>query len=110
MELPTGRQFPSEYTSFNVHRFAGATRQPHAMEFRWHAIRLKRFGNLRLREMLAIASFIIHYLGWQAARDFWVSCPKRTLPVKIKVRRFRRDTSHNTASGEFGRSGSEFVP
>src|SRR6202034_4189623 len=33
-----------------------------------------RLGN-RDRVLLAIASFIIHYLGWQSARGFWGHLP-----------------------------------
>jgi hypothetical protein len=34
-----------------------------------------RLGN-RDRVLLAIASFIIHYLGWQSARGFWGHLPE----------------------------------
>jgi hypothetical protein len=32
----------------------------------WRRLRLEKFGRLRSRARLAIASLIVHYLGWQA--------------------------------------------
>ena len=40
--------------------------------------------------MLAIASFIFHYFGWQAARGFGTTCPKwRFPPTCVEQPRFR---------------------
>ena len=42
--------------------------------------RSRRLTSVRL----AIACFIIHYLGWQASNMFWGICPRCCFIVQVK--------------------------
>jgi hypothetical protein len=61
---------------------------------------LEQFGPSQSRMILAITSFIIHYLGWQVARMFLGRLSNWPFPVKLTGCEFAGNTSHNAVCGQ----------
>jgi hypothetical protein len=55
----------------------------------WRRLWLEKFGRLRARAMLAIASFIIYYLDWQTDNNFGSFARTATIRSPVCSREMR---------------------